>query len=127
MHDDERAHQPGDLAELEEVRRALRTPAELSLDLEEGFHHEEPARGNRLDDSGGPRPVEIVEHQHEIEEAQIRPGCFQIGLDPLNLESPAARLLAGFSEPISVLVHRHHGGAELGRGQRVPTGAARDV
>ena len=49
-----------------------RAPAQGALPVEVGFHEEQAARGHRGLDVVYPPPVEIIEHQHDIELARAR-------------------------------------------------------
>lgn len=96
MGDRQRSDQATDLPEFEEMRRLLGTPAELPLNLEERLEEQGAAGSNGLDDPGHPLPIEVVEDEHDVELAEIRPRRLEIGLDPLNRQAPATRLCAPF-------------------------------
>ena len=84
VHDDKRADETRDLAKFEQVGLLLGAPAELALNLEKGLEEQDAAGVDRLSDLGHPRPVEVVEQQHDIELPQLGPASLEVGLDPLD-------------------------------------------
>lgn len=127
MHYHERRHQGRRFAELEEMGVGLRPPPELPLDLEEGLEDQVAAGPERLDHPRHPRTIEVVEQQHDIELAQVRPGGLEVGLDPANGQATASGIIASLPDPGRILVDRHDVRPETSGGNGVAAGPAGQV
>lgn len=121
------AHQMDQFPGGQEVLGILRAPSQAALRLEKGFHDQEAAGSEELEDPRQARPVEIVEAKDQIEGPGHGKWVFQIMLHPGNVEVAAGGLLFADAESSGVVIDGGHAGAELRGGQTVATGATSQV
>jgi len=124
----ERGHEPRELTRLEEVIGALRARAPRLL-RRVRLAEQDSARLQRADERGEQRPVEVVEHEHELPLllAEVRRHVFEI--DHLGVERQLEATSQGV-EPrylACVTVHRAHQEAGAGEEEGVPATAAGHV
>ena len=124
VHDLEGRDEAGEFAGQQEMRIGGGSPALLPLGGQEALDDEQPALAHRFADAGKPWPVEIVEDEHGVEEAPVRPGVLQVGLLPVDADAGLPGKFARCREGIGVAIDRDDVGTELGSGDRMPAGAA---
>ena len=125
--DHKRCDQSANFTELEQVGLLLGPPAQLALDFQEGLEHQRAADRDGRGRRRHPGPVEIVEHQDDVELTEIWPRPVEIDLFPLDGEPTFGRLGPPFSQAGGIPVDRHDNGAPFGCRDRMATGTAGQI
>lgn len=127
VDDLERRHEASEFTGQQQVRVGGRPPALLTLGREEALGDEQPTRANRVEYTRKPRAIKIVEEQHRVEGAPVRPPLLEIGLAPVDPEAGLPGERTRRREAVGVAVDGNDLRAELGGGDGVPAGATGEV
>ena len=127
MHDLERRDQAGKFAGEQQVSIGGGPPALFPLGRQETLDDEQPALAHCVAHPGKTRPVEIVEHEHGIEQAPVGPGVLEIGLLPVDLDTGLRGKFTRRREHVGIAINGYDVGAQLGGSDRMPAGTAGQV
>ena len=127
MDHHERLHQGIELTGTQQVGIVGRTPPESLLRFEEGLGEQKTSRGDGREDLGHPSTIQIVEYQHGIEAAQVRPFALQIDARPVYFESTHFRFVTADFQAGGVLVDCGDLGTQCGGRERMSPAATGQV
>lgn len=105
----------------------FRPPAEIALCNQKGFCHERATRCNRVDDSRPTRTVQIVEYQHQVERAEVRPVTLEIDGLPVDLQPALFCSCAACFETVVITIDGNDLGPAFGGCETVTPFTASDV
>ena len=128
-HDLERRDEPQDLAGLEEVLRARRPSPRARVLPREGLAEEDTARGERTHDRREERPVQVVEHEHQLvlTLAEADPRDLEVEHVGNDRQVQPSRDRPQRLDARGVAVERAHEGARRREDEGVAPAAARHV
>ena len=120
-------YEAGQLPRSKQVLFTLRAPAEVSLSERVGFHQQDAARGKAIPDVVNAGPIEVVEHQDDVELAEIRPRSLEIDLSEIYRDPCLAGRRLSVGQLGRVTVEPNHRGPTAGRSDAVPPSATGKV
>lgn len=108
VEDGQALHQPAQLTGRQQVVVARRPGSLGALGGEERLHEQQATGPHRLEDAGHAGPVEVVEHQHDVEVTPRRPFALEVNLVELDSQRVLVGEVAGRPERLGVAIGRHH-------------------